>query len=72
MKLTKAQLGALRSVENWSERGTYMPSIARVRSFEAAERKGALEYRSVDRGSPRNGYALTDAGRAALKDAGHG
>lgn len=70
MKLTTPQLCALASVRNNSTHGAYMPYANRVRSFEACERRGLVEYRAVDQGHPRNGYALTDAGRDALKTAG--
>ena len=72
MKLTKpskAQIMALHRVRHHAVRGgTVMPYADEARSFEACERRGWLEYRSVDNGSPFNGYALTPAGRAALEE----
>lgn len=66
MKPSPAQMAALRMVQAWANRGTYMPFAANVRSYEACEHHGWLEYRSVDQGSPYNGYALTAAGRELL------
>ena len=69
MRLSEAQISALRTVQRLSDRGgTYMPFADGVRSFEACERKGLLVYRSVNDGSPYNGYALTESGRRALED----
>lgn len=68
MRLTTPQISALVSVRDHYAHGVYMPYANRIRSFEACKRRGLLEYRTVDQGHPRNGYALTDAGRAILKD----
>lgn len=65
-KLTEAQLSILKSVRTWSEYGTYMPFANQMQSINACVRRGLLEYRSVDQGAFRNGYALTEAGRAIL------
>ncbi len=66
MGVSPAQLSALKRVRTWAAGGTYMPFADEVLSFEACERKGLLEYRSVDNGATYNGYALTEAGIAAL------
>ena len=65
-RVTEAQKRALHSVATWSEHGTYMPMDAQMRTFEACERKGLVEWRSVEGGSTYNGYALTEAGIAIL------
>lgn len=67
-KPSPAQMTALRLTRTWSERGTYMPDFVCARSFDACVRHGWLEYRSVDQGSPYNGYALTKKGDLLLKD----
>lgn len=70
-KPSTAQLGALRSVVLWSEGGSYMPSIARARTFDSCVRLGWLRVTSVDNGDRYNGYALTEAGEALAIHALH-
>lgn len=68
IRLTIPQKRALHTTVAFSEKGVYMPYANEARTFEACERKGVLEYRSVSDGHPRNGYALTKAGRDALAE----
>lgn len=67
MTVSDAMKAALGLIRDWSRSGTYMPRASAERTFEALQRRGLVEWRSVDNGSARNGYALTEAGRAILE-----
>lgn len=65
-RLSEPMRQGLWLVRMWAKTGgTYMPYASQSRTFEALERRGLVTFRSVDEGSPYNGYALTDEGRAA-------
>ena len=71
-RLTKAQWAALRSLILWSgPGGVYMPYAGTMRSFEACERRGLVEWVRVEDGHPRNGYRITPAGRALFSETDH-
>lgn len=70
MEASPSQIEALRLVHHWSIGGTYMPYRAQQRSFEACEREGWLEYRTVESGSKYNGYALAVDGLRKLDISG--
>lgn len=67
-KLSVAQRHALEILRR-ETRGageTYMPYADHERTFAALARRGLAVWRTVDDGFRYNGYAITDAGKAAL------
>lgn len=59
-KLSDVQISALRAVKTWGP--IYMPYSDQDRTYASLARRELVEWRRVDDGHKKNGYALTSAG----------